>query len=1008
MTLALAACGQEDITISSELPKDSVQPSLKSVQAVNKCNYTNVVALDDTILINLTASESIMKPVVSIAGHSVTMSGQHNTWSGEFKLEEAPVRGDGDSSAESIKIPVEITYMDNSGYAGETHTVSGAGTELEFCEQDCVCFPEDISGEWRLAQKAGAYGVGRAEGSIGDWSSTDFTLTERDCQFDDSYTFSAADPDFPANGDFTQDLGDSTWYETWQPAANPGGLEECNTPYAPFDGSTPGMTYKWDIGAGTLTLNGLGAHIALPRVANDVENKGEDVTSVTYKIETASDNFIALNILSGGPSPWWHFELERVKNADGTPVSSDSNDDSNNDSNGGSSSPSPTPTPGTGSEQNDYSATDPTVRGPFDMSAVFGNPVQPTIAGDLFSVPAASIPSEANPDANAGFASQASDDFPLSFGNGGSIVFYASVPAGQVSSSAAIRFKLQTSVTVEEPSYTTETVIVSGTTPGLYSFSVPAQLSYTFSNIIMYIDTPDVEVNITGVSAIVTPASAQSGDALGPFDMTLQFGDGVVSGDLGEFFTNDSSFGLGYSGFASSTTDLYPLTFGDGGTISFTAAIPAGQAETDAIVKFKFEKEASETGDVSVTEPSCTSPEVTVSGSSDTVYSVDIPVQGDRTFSSFVMYVDTLDTDVKISNVMVSTSAASDATPVDCGSDAVLSGEKGPFDMTGAYGDAVIEGDNGDIFKVPSNGPMGYAGYANQGEATNLYPLTFGTGGTLTFKASIPEGQAATAADIVFSFEKEPSATGDSCTTRPSFTTDPETITGSTDLTYTIDISSKGANTYSSFIMLLETEDVQVKVGDVMVTTTVAADGEPDVPEGCGPSTGASVFLDANGVNTAGLFTGVFGGEGGGINTLQVGDVFTFPAGSASYGGFANDNLDLYPITFDVASNGSPQFTFCASSNSVANVFFRLENRPYPANNPFKDSEHIEISGDGVMNAYTAPINLGGFVERDWRSFLMYVEERDLPVTIGKIKGNWNGNNSPDLIGYCDDFTPVQ
>ena len=92
----------------------------------------------------------------------------------------------------------------------------------------------------------------------------------------------------------------------------------------------------------------------------------------------------------------------------------------------------------------------------------------------------------------------------------------------------------------------------------------------------------------------------------------------------------------------------------------------------------------------------------------------------------------------------------------------------------------------------------------------------------------------------------------------------------------------------------------------------------------------------------------------------------------------------------------------------MANVFFRLENRPYPANNPFKDSEHIEISGDGVMNAYTAPINLGGFVERDWRSFLMYVEERDLPVTIGKIKGNWNGNNSPDLIGYCDDFTPVQ
>ena len=106
--------------------------------------------------------------------------------------------------------------------------------------------------------------------------------------------------------------------------------------------------------------------------------------------------------------------------------------------------------------------------------------------------------------------------------------------------------------------------------------------------------------------------------------------------------------------------------------------------------------------------------------------------------------------------------------------------------------------------------------------------------------------------------------------------------------------------------------------------------------------------------------------------------------------------------------NGNPQFTFCASSDSVANVFFRLESNAWPANNPIKDSELVEISGDGVMNAYTAPINLGGFVTRDWRSFLMYVKERDLPVTIGKVKGNWNGNNSPDLTGYCDDFNPIQ
>ena len=1012
VTLALAACGNEDITISSDLPKDSVQPSLKSVQAVNKCNYTNVVALDDTILINLTASESIMKPVVSVAGHSVTMSGQHNTWSGEFKLEEAPVRV-GDDMSQSIKIPVEISYMDNSGYAGETHTVSGAGTELEFCEQDCVCFPEDISGEWRLAQKAGAYGVGRAEGSIGDWSSTDFTLTERDCQFDDSYTFSAADPDFPANGEFTQDMGDSTWYETWQPAANPGGLEECNIPYAPFDGSTPDMTYKWDIGAGTLTLNGLGAHIGLPRVANDVENKGEDITSVTYKIETASDNFIALNILSGGPSPWWHFELERVRNADGTLVSNDSSD-SDGSSGGSDSDSSSSPTPGTGSEQTDYSAADPTIKGPFDMTSGFGNPVLPSVAGngDLFSVPAASIPSDENPDAYVGFASQANGEFPLTFGTGGSIIFYGSVPSG---GSAVVRFKLENQavdpevgdVSVTEPSYTTESVVISGALPGLYSFNVPAQLTYTFSNIIMYIDTPDVEVKITDVAAMVTPAANDNGDSVGPFDMTMQFGDGVVSGDLGEFFTNDSSLGFGYSGFATATTDLFPLTFGDGGTITFTAAVPAGQATTDAIVKFKFEKEGSETGDVSVTEPSCTSTEVTVSGSSDTVYSLDIPVQGDRTFSNFVMYVDTLDTAVKIGNVMVSTTASSDATPVDCGSAAIMYGEKGPFDMTGAYGDAEIDGDNGDLFRVPSNGGNGYAGYANQGEAKNLYPLTFGDGGTLTFTASIPEGQAVTEADVFFMFEKQESASGSFCETNPRYETLPITVSGSSDLTYTIQIPAQGANTFSSFIMQLVDEDVQVKISDVMVTTTAPAEGEPTIPAACAERPKPSQFLDESGVNTAGYFTGVYGGENGGSNTLQNGDVFTFPADSASYGGFANDNTDLYPITFNGFLNGSPLFTFCASADSVANVSFTLENNPHPANGTVKQSDIVEIPGDGQIRAYTTAIILNTPVQA-WNSFLMHIVERDTPVTVGKIKANWNGNNSPDLTGYCDDFTPVK
>ena len=74
------------------------------------------------------------------------------------------------------------------------------------------------------------------------------------------------------------------------------------------------MTYQWNIEEGTLTLFGFGAHIGLPRVANDEENTGAIPFDrpVVYTIQTASDDLISLNIETGGPSPWWHFELQKT------------------------------------------------------------------------------------------------------------------------------------------------------------------------------------------------------------------------------------------------------------------------------------------------------------------------------------------------------------------------------------------------------------------------------------------------------------------------------------------------------------------------------------------------------------------------------------------------------------------------------------------------------------------------------------------------------------------------
>jgi hypothetical protein len=105
-------------------------------------------------------------------------------------------------------------------------------------------FPLDISGTWRLRHKAGAMGVGRAEGSIGDWASTDFTITAQDCLFDDTYTFTANnidDQERGSEGQFQQEMGEETWLEPWQ---SPNGIEECGAPQSPFDGSNPGYAIR--------------------------------------------------------------------------------------------------------------------------------------------------------------------------------------------------------------------------------------------------------------------------------------------------------------------------------------------------------------------------------------------------------------------------------------------------------------------------------------------------------------------------------------------------------------------------------------------------------------------------------------------------------------------------------------------------------------------------------------------------------------------------------------------
>ena len=1250
LSLVLTACGgtSERTTPLEEPVADGVAPSLTGTtdangvpfirnvfaKAVNKCNLGQKVASDQTILVQVSASESVLAPVVSIAGMPVAMSGSNYSWSGEFDLDRLPAG----SFDHKDHIPYEISVTDSSGEVSAPFAPAAASeAALEFCDVDadpekCACYPEDISGVWTLAQKARAMGVGQSEGNTGDWSSTDFHLSQRDCVFDDTYTFivDAADPS-KKKGSFYQEMDGETWLEPWQS----GDVERCGVPQSPFDGSTENMSYVWDRDEGTLTLRGKGAHIALPRVANDEENTGTPVTEVVYKLETANSCFISFNIKSGGPSPWWHFEIEKSENLDGTPC--EAGDD---DSGPITAALSAAPIFSTRFEGM------PAADALLDLTAVYSSDpdseIQPTVTnqGTTFNVPAIYIADldgdevEENPGAFAGFANndnpasrlytyigleagqeylaavqedvdakedlQAADsallldpdnetlinDFAaaataaknaaktlrdaeyfsneLTFGSGGYVYFRGSVPSDE---NVDLFFKIDNyeidpltgefavddngNLTITE-SFVTNDITIKGSETGFYGVKIDAREEQG-NAIAMVIKTADIPVLLTDFRVVTTIASDES--IRGPYFFTNVFSGTTVGDDpdttevvevnaalgtdgklLGAdntwpeiaitnegttflvpsaYFEDPDTDGVvnnpgAYSGFgldAGAIPDLTqrPLTFGENGKITFTASVQAGSAD----VRFRLERIGSPNS--FETEPSCTMAATTINGSSPTEYTVFIPVQGRRTFEHVVMYLDTPDTEVTISNIMMETSPVDPtAEPVDCGSDAALFGDK-ELDMTTPFGDATVDAGTDDqgspipLFRVDSDGTAGFAGYAVNGNGgpslLELAPAAFGEAGQIIFTASIPAQQlsenAQSTIDLQFKLERQSSETPDNCKTEPSYTTEVITVSGA-EQEYTLDIPEQGVNTFQSFIMTLLTDDTQVQISNITLATSPPDTGVYVPPATCLASPLPSEYFDypiaaddfdgdgiTDDVDTdidndgklqaddpatddveeldtynynyghskAAFFRGTYGGEQGGSNTLQSGDVYTFPPNSAIYGGWSNDNASLSPLQFNIPRRyGDRRIAFCASSKLPATVRFKFESEPWSNNFEQVITDPVTIQGDGdneqirpYMAFLTDSKNIAAFaytyddgtetpaeypnvngqpniavvnLSQEFTSLQMYIAERDVAITIGKVMGNWDNGadesffsrttnlDADDLVAsnYCADF----
>lgn len=176
------------------------------------------------------------------------------------------------------------------------------GTGLDYYFDDITYKTEssdDLTGTWKMAEEAGSFGVGPSVGDISWFSCDAGCVTDRECYFNDTYTFNS-------NGTFTNGFGDDnqTWVEQWQS----GSPDACAASVAPHDGSNA-ATYSFDAQNNTLKLSGEGAFIGLPKAVNAGELPNVPVPNeVTYSVSFESPTTMNVYVESGD-GVFWQYKL---------------------------------------------------------------------------------------------------------------------------------------------------------------------------------------------------------------------------------------------------------------------------------------------------------------------------------------------------------------------------------------------------------------------------------------------------------------------------------------------------------------------------------------------------------------------------------------------------------------------------------------------------------------------------------------------------------------------------
>ena len=483
----------------------------------------------------------------------------------------------------------------------------------------------------------------------------------------------------------------------------------------------------------------------------------------------------------------------------------------------------------------------------------------------------------------------------------------------------------------------TVTMALSGADAALFTIDAAGALAFAAA--------PDFEVtgSASGTNDYTVVVTATAGTKTAEQTITVTVTDveeadptkvdfsGAFAGAVYDAATSTHTFPAGaegYAGFANNNADLYPFTFPNGGTVTFTAAAPGA----DVNVNFRFERLPYPDVD-----PAFSTANVTISGAEEKTYTVEFDAQGENTFRSLIMYIVERDTAVVIKDVVVAQKAATPAGDL--------------MDMSGTFGDVGYNAEtNGFNFLSTAQAWGGWAHNAESG--TDMYPFTFTEAGKVTFKASAPNGDVV----LKFKFEYQPYPN-----TTPEFYTETVTVTGADEATYEVAVPAQGTNTFSSFLMYFETQDVEIYMTDFYVT----ADAKDDTGGTTEPSGGGTMVMN----------------EAFGDATID-GTTYTFPTGAQEWAGFSHDPTQkegFYPI---VVPNGATVVANMYGASSDVNVYFKFEKDAYPNTEPSYTGDTITVAAGSSATEYTMTVPA---TENTYSNFLMYIVERDTPLVLESV-----------------------